>query len=581
MIDKIEKLVFPSYPASGGQHAASRAPSQSFRAAFAFQQQGQYDKAEPLYRMVLRQDRNHFDSLHNLGLILLQRGSADEAFNLLRRACYQRPNDPDAQNSLGAALQALNRAERAVKHHTKALAIRPDFPEAHLSLGFALQTLNRPDEAILHYRKALALRPDYAEAHHNLGTALQTLNRPGEAIPHYQKALALRPELAEAYHDLGIALQVVGRIEEACGALEKAIERAPRNARFYRSLTGCKQIAAGDPCLAAMEGLAEEMSTLSEEAQMELHFALGTVYAELKQPEQSFPHLIAGNALKRQHIDYDEAAVLGLLDRTRTAYTARVMGDKRGLGDPSTVSVFVLGMPRSGSTLVEQILASHPKVFGAGELDDFEEAVAGLGAADSVPMSYPEAAASLTREELRQLGASYLNGIKALAPTSERIVDKMPGNFRLVGLIHLALPNARIIHTIRDPIDTCLSCFSKLFAGDQPFTYDLGELGRYYRAYEALMAHWRQVLPEGVMLDVQYEAVVADIEREARRIIAHCGLDWDASCLAFYRTKRVIHTASAAQVRLPIYNSSVGRWHPYGGMIAPLLKALGITPALG
>jgi hypothetical protein len=152
----------------------------------------------------------------------------------------------------------------------------------------------------------------------------------------------------------------------------------------------------------------------------------------------------------------------------------------------------------------------------------------------------------------------------------------MPANFRLAGLIHLALPNARIVHTVRDPIDTCLSCFSKLFAGDQPYCCDLGELGRYYHAYEALMAHWRNVLPARVMLDVQYEAVVDDIEREARRIIAHCGLEWDDACLSFYKTRRVIRTASAAQTRRPIYNTSVGRWRPYGGMIGPLIDALGI-----
>lgn len=268
--------------------------------------------------------------------------------------------------------------------------------------------------------------------------------------------------------------------------------------------------------------------------------------------------------------------MLGSFERTRAVYTAEVMDDRQHLGDPATVPLFVLGMPRSGSTLVEQILASHPKVFGAGELTDFQDAAAGFGDTGSVPVSAPEAVASFTGDRLRQLGASYVDRVRALAPAAERIVDKMPANFRLAGLIHLALPNARIIHTVRDPVDTCLSCFPKLFAGDQPYCYDLGELGRYYRAYEALMAHWRHVLPQGVMLDVQYEAVVDDIEREARRIIAHCGLEWDDACLSFYKTRRVIRTASAAQARQPIYNTSVGRWHPYSSMIGPLLEALGI-----
>jgi tetratricopeptide (TPR) repeat protein len=569
MIDKFEKSVFPSRPVSIGQRPATHTPFQAFQAAVAFHQQGLRDQAEPLYRRALRQDRNHFDSLHNLGLILLEWGSVDEAVSLIRKACYQRPKNPEAQNSLGVALQALKQPARAIEHHRKALAIRPDYPEAHLSLGFALQSLNRSDEAISHYHRALEIRPDYAEAHHNLATALQMRDRTMEAIPHYRRALAVRSDLAEVHHDLGIALQAVGRIEEACRGFEKAIALAPRNARFYRSLVSCKRIAADDPCVAAMEALAEEMATLSEEAQMELHFALGTAFAELGQPERSFPHLLKGNALKRRQIVYDEATVLGHFQRTRTAYTPEIMRDKRGVGDPSTIPVFVFGMPRSGSTLIEQILASHPKIFGAGELDDFEETAADLGID-------PEKICLLTRDDLCRIGGSYVGSVKARAPAAARIVDKMPGNFRLAGLIHLALPNARIIHTIRDPIDTCLSCFSKLFSGDQPYTYDLAELGRYYRAYEALMDHWRSVLPKGVMLEVQYEAMVADIEREARRLIAHCGLEWDDACLSFYETERVVRTASAAQARRPIYNSSVGRWHCYGDMIGPLCEVLGV-----
>jgi len=359
MIDESGESVFPPRPVFIGQRPAIAAPLQAFQAALAFHQQGLHDQAEPLYRRVLKRDRDHFDSLHNLGLILLERGRAEEAVGLIRRACYQRPNNPEARNSLGVALQALKQPARAIEHHKKALAVSPDYPEAHLSLGFALQSLNRADEAIAHYERALAIRPDYAEAHHNLATALQMRDRSAEAIPHYQKAIAARPDLAEVYHDLGIALQTVGRIDEACMALENAIERAPRNARFYRSLVGCKRITADDPCLAAMESLVKEMPMLSEEGQIELHYALGSAFAELGQPARSWPHLLEGNALKRRQITYDEGAALQFFERTRTAYTAEIMGQKQGLGDPSTIPVFVLGMPRSGSTLVEQILASH------------------------------------------------------------------------------------------------------------------------------------------------------------------------------------------------------------------------------
>jgi hypothetical protein len=266
--------------------------------------------------------------------------------------------------------------------------------------------------------------------------------------------------------------------------------------------------------------------------------------------------------------------VLATLERTRALFSAEVMRARAGCGDPSEVPVFIFGMPRSGTTLVEQILASHPRVHGAGELSEFETAVAGLAGPAGPP---PDIGAA----ELRRIGADYLARVVPLAPGAARITDKMPVNFRFAGLIHLALPNARLIHVRRDPVDTCLSCFSILFGGDQPHTYDLAELGRYYRAYDRLMQHWRKVLPPGVMLEVQYEALVQDFETQARRILAHCALEWDEACREFYHTRRPIHTASSVQVRQPIYRSSIGRNRPPKEMLAPLLEALAAGPESG
>ena len=276
-----------------------------------------------------------------------------------------------------------------------------------------------------------------------------------------------------------------------------------------------------------MEALALNPASLSGEEQMQLHFALGKVLADLGRHEESFGHLIAGNAIKRRQTTYDETAVLAAFDRIRAVFTPELMRAKAGQGDPSRVPVFIFGMPRSGTTLVEQIVASHPSVYGAGELTDLIDVVADLGGPGGVFADFPETVRAMSGAQLSDVGARYLDRITAMAPAVARITDKMPANFRFAGLIHLALPNARIIHTRRDPVDTCLSCFSILFGGDQPHTYDLGELGRYYRAYAALMEHWRRVLPPGVMLEVQYEEVVADLDRQARRIVEHCGLHWD------------------------------------------------------
>ena len=235
-------------------------------------------------------------------------------------------------------------------------------------------------------------------------------------------------------------------------------------------------------------------------------------------------------------------------------------------------------MPRSGSSLIEQVLASHSRVFGAGEIADFNAAAASLaGPGGALPKPFPELAAEMTAEQFRRVGSHYVNGLRSRAPAAERITDKTLGNFLFAGLIHLALPNARIIHARRDPVDTCLSCFSKLFASQMSFTYDLAELGRYYRAYDALMAHWRKVLPAGVMLEVQYEDMVADFEPQARRIVEHCGLEWEEACLRFHTTQRPVKTASATQVREPLYRAAVGRSQSYRALLSPLLSALGPT----
>ena len=330
-----------------------------------------------------------------------------------------------------------------------------------------------------------------------------------------------------------------------------------------------------DEHLVAMEGLAAKIDTLTEERQEHLHFGLGKAYDDLKRYDEAFDHLIKGNALKRKTIDYDEAMVLGFFERVKETISAEVVRQKSGSGFESRQPIFVLGMPRSGTTLVEQIIASHRDVSGAGELKDLSDTVSSVRGRDGKEAPYPEFVPVLTPAELAKIGEAYIRRLDKRAPGAARITDKMPSNFYFVGLIHLALPNAKIIHTNRNPIDTCVSCFSKLFAGEQSQTYNLGEIGRYYRAYHGLMAHWRQVLPPGAFLDVQYEEVVGDVEGQSRRMLEFCGLEWDASVLDFHKHERAVKTASASQVRKPIYESSVARWRNYEKFLGPLVAELG------
>ncbi|MGH7097272.1 MAG: sulfotransferase [Stellaceae bacterium] len=529
---------------SAGGEGGARAP-RVFRAALSLHRQGNLTEAERLYREVREAEPDHFDALHNLGRLCLQQSRFYAAASLLQQALRQ-----NAQSA-----------------------------EAHNSLGTVFRMLNRHDEAMACYRRALGIRPNYPQALANLGNEFFALNRLQEAVACLERAITLEPGLAAAHHDLGCMLHGLGRLAEVRRAFERAIALEPKTGRFYRSLGEVKRFTADDAQVAAMQVLAEQGAALPQDEQIQLQFALAKAYADTKQHDRSFQHLLRGNAMMRRQIVYDEAGTLESFVRIAAVFTSELMCSKAGSGDPSPVPVFILGMPRSGTTLVEQIVASHPRVFGGGELSAFKNAVRDtamrLGGMAAPPPNYPEAVRLLSREQLRALGGRYITALRSGAHRAARITDKMPANFLLTGLIPLALPNARIIHMRRDPIDTCLSCFAILFAGDQPHTYDLGELGRYYRAYEGLMEHWRRIMPDGVMIEVRYEELVTDLEGQARRILAHCGLDWDAACLAFHQTRRPVWTASSAQVRQPIYPSSIGRWRPYEHLLQPLFEALG------
>ena len=360
----------------------------------------------------------------------------------------------------------------------------------------------------------------------------------------------------------------LGLIEAAQTAFAAAVALAPNRGAFYYNLAHIRRFAADDPYLTAMEKLADDAKGLSDDDDIKLHFALAKAYDDLGSHERSFRHLQEGNARKRRLIAYDEAATIGQLVRIKHCFDADTMRRLGGAGNSSDLPIFIVGMPRSGTTLVEQILASHPEVYGAGELYDLDRITRDLAS------GFPEIVADMSATQIDQLGTTYLAGLKIEKKTGRRVTDKMTWNYRFLGLIRLILPNARIIHVRRDPTDTCMSCFSKLFGANQEFSYDLEELGRYYLAYQALMDHWHAVLPEESMLEIVYEELIADFAVQTRRIIAYCGLDWNDACLDFHRTARPVLTASAVQVRLPLYRTATEHWHPYRAFAEPLIRAL-------
>jgi len=542
----------------------------------------------------------------NLGNTLAALNRRQEALECFSRAVELDPNLAEPHNNIGNVLADLKRHEEAIVAFNKALALQPDFVPALTNLGNSLFHLRRYDEAAACFARALELKPDYAPAHYNWGTllgetglheqaaehykkareidpgyaaacnnlgrSLNALGRPLEAMAAYKNALAIDPGSAIAHSGISSSFLYLGNFDEARAAGEKAIELDPDTPAIHRSLAEAKRFTKDDPQIAQLERLAAGKAPLDDEQAAELHLILAKAYGDCGEDERAFTHLLKGNAAKRRCVSYEEREHLEEMRMMAEVFTPELMRAKAGGGDPSERPVFIIGMPRSGTTLVEQILAGHPSVYAAGEQSEFGLNVLGTYAPGPLPFDIWK----LTGDDLRQMGGRYLRRMAGkVREDAPRFTDKLPGNFRFAGLIHLTMPNARLIHVHRNPLDTCVSCFSKHFVGSLNYTYDLAELGRYYRAYEKLMTHWRAVLPQTVMLDVRYEDLVEDFEAGARRIVAHCGLEWDARCLEFYKVTRPVITASSTQVRQPLFKTAVGRHKKYEPWLGPLHEALG------
>jgi tetratricopeptide (TPR) repeat protein len=558
-------------------------------------QLGRGEDAVEAYRHAIRLEPNSPAALVNLGVTLRALGRAEEAVDAYRRAIARQPDNADAHYNLGVALRGLGRLEAAADAYRRAVALRPDHADAHGNLGATLLALGRAGEALSACRRRAELEPDAADAHDALAAVLLELGRPDEAVAASRRSVALRPDDADAqlrlgqglrelgeidgaegWVSLGVVLQELGQGADAAQAIDQALTIDPRSAAAWSVRGDLKTFMPGDPDFDTLLGLLTDADSQGAplEDRLNLEFTLGKAYMDLGDADRALGRLDAGNRLRRATLDYDVQEDSAQFAQIARSLDAARLNALAGGGDPSDRPVFIIGMPRSGTTLVEQILASHPQVHGAGELTALETILIDQLGARLSPIDRARRLADLSAGDLAAMGGAYISRIRALAPGALRVTDKMPANFRFAGLIRLMLPNARIIHCRRDPVDTCLSCYARKFSRGQPYAYDLRELGLYYRAYDALMAHWRRLLPMDRLIEVRYEQVVGDLEGEARRMIAFLDLAWDDACLTFHRTRRPVRTASVNQVRQPLYRTSVARWRPYEKHLGPLLDAL-------
>ncbi|CDX29191.1 Sulfotransferase [Mesorhizobium plurifarium] len=479
------------------------------------------------------------------------------------------PNHPLALYIMGTLCLGYD-DEAALRYFARAIAAEPGNPYYHLSFGEAYAKLSEFSAAIKYIQHALEIQPDLVEALCALGRVYTQFDKPDLALGLYEKALKINRDHPKARIGMAAALTGVGRMDEAGAYLKEAIERRVDVATAYYDLVQTRKFTEEPPVL---RSILRELDNpgLNAEAVQSLHHAAGKVQNDLKRYAEAFDHFNKAKQAAGHKFDIDQYR--RFVDSMIEIFTPGLFAAASGFGHPSDLPVFVVGMPRSGTTLTEQILASHPGVHGAGELEKLRRVANAIDLkASAEDLSKP--VNSLTPELIRTLAEQHLSYLGERAPAALRIVDKQPHNFELIGLIALLFPKARIVHCRRDAIDNCVSCYVLPFSPAHSYNADLRALGLYYREYNRLMRHWNAVLP-GRIFENRYETLVEDQEAQSRRLIDHLGLPWDDACLRFFDREGAVTTPSRWQVRQPIYKSSVKRWKNYESEIQPLIEALG------
>ena len=574
----------------------------------AFTEQGKLEEAIQSYAKALEINPDLTAVYNNLGPVLQKQGRLEEAIQVYHRALEISPDDASTHNNLGNALKQQGRLERAIQAYHRATEINPDYVKAYNNLGLALQKQGELEEAVQAYHRALEIssndaniynnlgnvlqeqgklelaiqayrcateiNPNYPQAYNNLGNIFRQQDRSEEAIQAYQQAIGINAGYAEAHGNLGNLLRELGRLEPAIQAYRKVLSINPNTVATHYMLAKTKEHGSYDHEICAMEALLENPSITNLE-KVDLYFALGKAFEDLTMYERAFNFFSIGNKTIRGTIEYDISQDEDFFKRLMNTFSKPLLDRYSGCGFDDDTPIFILGMPRSGTSLVEQILSSHSKVYGAGELYDLRQTIS-TSNPKVAHHRFPDHLDQLDWNEFAQFGINYVKRLREYSPRAYHITDKIPANFLYIGMIKLILPNAKIIHCRRNHIDTCLSCFKNRFALGHRFSYNLQELGKYYQLYKQLMSHWNEVLPDYIF-HFQYEDLVADQEKQTRLLLEYCGLEWEESCLLFHQTERLVRTMSSPQVRRPLYSDSVGLWRKYEGQLQPLISILTAT----
>ena len=527
---------------------------------------GHLEEAVANYTRALQIKPDFAEAHNNLGNVLKSLGKPEEAVASYHRALLIKPDFAEAHSNLGDALNDLGKPEEAVASYHRALQIKPDFVVAHNNLGAALNDLGKPEEAVSSLTKALQIQPNLAEAHSNLGVALNELGKPEEAALSLTRAVQLKPDFAEAHINLGTTLNDLGKPDEAVAIYNRALQINPAFAKAHRFLSTVKKFQDADPQIYQMLQLVER-NNLPDEDRIHLNFALAKAHEDLGNYDRAFSYFIEGNRLRKDELSYEVSSTRASFAKIKTTFSKDVPALsvlKESESAKGQQPVFVLGMPRSGTTLVEQILASHSQVYGAGELVLLGQSV------NSIEWTSTQ----LSSDQLQSVRKSYLSGLTKIGVSEPYVTDKMPVNLRWIGFIIAAIPEARIVHVKRDARATCWSNFKHYFSGKgNDFAYGLQEVTEYYKMYIDLMAFWHEKYP-GRVYDLDYEALTEHQEHETRKLFEYIGLNWEDQCLEFHKTRRAVQTASVTQVRQKIYQGSSDEWRNYEKHLGSMVELL-------
>ena len=533
---------------------------------------GQLEEAVKKFSQALSLNSNYAEAHYNLGVTLRELGQIDAAIQSYQNAIAVKNDYPDAHNNLGNAFLDLKRFDTAVEHFEWAVAFNPEFASAYNNLGIANRLRGNILEAIKSFDRALVIKPDYAEAANYRGIVFQDTRDYENAIKYYQKALAINPNLADAYNNLGLAEKEMNNPDNAIKSYEKVLSINPNFANAYYNLSEFKHYTLDNKKIAKIQSLLSSSKT-SESDRINLNFALAKTNEALGNQDEFFSNLHEGNRLRKKELGFSIHKTQNLFSNVREIFTQETSSiNESSLNITSTKRpIFILGMPRSGTSLVEQIISSHKSVYGAGELNTLSEIFFPI--LENI-VSNEKDKNTISKQSILLIREKYLDSLSLLNSNASIITDKAPSNFRLIGLIFSIFPDAKIIHLKRNPIATCWSIYNRNWNGNgYGFSYSLDDLVSYYKLYAELMNFWHKKFP-GKIYDMSYEDLTNNQEEETKKLIKYCELEWDENCLNFHKNKRAVKTDSLLQVREKMYQGSSEAWKKYETYIQPLIKGL-------